>query len=66
MLQTYVKAASKRENTDHDRLAKMRHEQKEAETGIMRLLELVEKGLMHAEDAGLRDRLIGSSCAATK
>jgi len=25
----------------------------------MRLLELVEKGLMHAEDAELRDRLIG-------
>jgi hypothetical protein len=58
MLQSYVKAASERENTDRDRLAKLRHEQKDAEAGIMRLLELVEKGLMHAEDAELRDRLI--------
>jgi hypothetical protein len=32
---------------------------KEAETRIMWLLELVEKGVMHAEDAKLRDRLIG-------
>jgi site-specific DNA recombinase len=59
MLQAYVKAASDRENADHDRLTKLRHARNDAEAGIMRLLELVEKGLMHAEDTELRERLIG-------
>src|SRR5690606_24028928 len=31
---------------------------KEAEAGIARLLELVEKGLMDAEDASMRERLV--------
>lgn len=59
MLHAYVKAASEREHADRDRLAKLRHDHKEAEAGIVRLLELVEKGMMHAEDQELRDRLIG-------
>ena len=49
MLEPYVRGASERENTDRDRLAEPRHERKDAEAGIMRLLELVEKGLMHGE-----------------
>jgi len=59
MLQAYVKAASDRESADRDFLAKLRRDHKEAEAGIMRLLELVEKGLMRAEDGELRERLIG-------
>ena len=40
-------------------LVKLRHAHKEAEAAIARLLELVEKGLMDAEDPALRERLIG-------
>jgi hypothetical protein len=58
MLQDYVKASSDREQGDRGLIAKLRREQSEAEAGIRRLLELVEKGLMHAEDTELRDRLI--------
>gem|GEM_PF-3187076 len=36
----------------------MRQDHKEAEAGIARLLELVEKGLMDAEDPSLRERLV--------
>ena len=54
-----MKAASDRENSDRDRLAKLRAAHKETEAKIMRLLELVENGLMHAEDAELRERLTG-------
>ena len=35
-----------------------RQDHKEAEAGITRLLELVEKGLMDAEDASMRERLV--------
>lgn len=59
MLQTYVKTASDRENADRDRVVKLRAAHKEAEAKIMRLLELVENGLMHPEDAELKERLIG-------
>ncbi len=58
MLQDYVKASSDREQGDRGLISKLRREQSEAEAGIRRLLELVEKGLMHAEDAELRDRLV--------
>ena len=55
MLQSYVKASADRETSDRDRLAKLRRDLGEAEAGIERPLDLVEKGLMHVED--LRDRL---------
>ncbi len=58
MLQDYVKASSDREQGDRGLISKLRREHSEAEAGIRRLLDLVEKGLMHAEDAELRDRLI--------
>jgi hypothetical protein len=54
MLQAYVRAGSERE-----RLAKLRHGHKEVEAAIARLLELVEHGLVGAEDPTLRERLIG-------
>ncbi len=58
LLETYVKSATA--NSDHDRecLAEARRSHKEAEAGIARLLGLVEKGLMDAEDPALRERLI--------
>jgi site-specific DNA recombinase len=37
----------------------MRQDLKEAEAGISRLLDLVEKGIMEADDSALRDKLEG-------
>jgi site-specific DNA recombinase len=59
MLQAYVRAGSEREDQNRERLVKLRHAHKEAEAAIARLLELVERGLMDAEDPALRERLIG-------
>jgi site-specific DNA recombinase len=39
-------------------LAKLRHEHTAATAGIARLLELVEKGPMEAEDPAMRERLV--------
>ncbi len=59
MLSAYARAGADREAGLRDRLAKLRHDHKEAVAAITRLLELVEKGLMDAEDPSLRERLIG-------
>jgi site-specific DNA recombinase len=59
MLQAYVRAGSEREDQNRERLAKLRHGHKEVEAAIARLFELVENGLMDAEDPALRERLIG-------
>lgn len=37
----------------------MRQAHKETEAAIVRLLELVEKGVMEAEDPSLKERLVG-------
>jgi site-specific DNA recombinase len=59
MLEAYVRAGSEREDQNRQRLSKLRQNHKETEAAIARLLELVEKGLMDAEDPSLRERLIG-------
>ncbi len=59
MLEAYARTGAEREAGHRDRLAKLRHGHKEAEASLTRLLELVEKGLMDAEDPSLRERLIG-------
>ncbi len=58
LLEDYVQESASRGQGERDRLKKLRHEQSEAEAGVRRLLELVEKGLMHAEDSELKDRLV--------
>ena len=47
-------------NSDHNKecLAEARRSHREAQDGIARLLGLVEKGLMDAEDPALRERLV--------
>ena len=59
MLLAYARAGADREAGLRDRMSKVRHDHKEAVAAITRLLELVEKGLMDAEDPSLRERLIG-------
>ena len=59
MLEAYVRLGAERQTGCRDRLSKLRQGHKDAEAAIARLLELVEKGLMDAEDPSLRERLIG-------
>lgn len=58
LLDNYSRAAVERGDDQRKHLAKLRIEHGEAEAGINRLLELVEKGVMAAEDQSLRERLI--------
>ncbi len=57
MLEVYIRTGAEREAGNRDRLAKLRRDHEEARASITRLLELVEKGVMDAEDASLRERL---------
>jgi site-specific DNA recombinase len=58
LLDAYVRASDSRSDNLKVQLARLKAEQKSAEAGIARLLELVERGLMEAEDPTLRDRLV--------
>jgi hypothetical protein len=58
LLRDYLRTAIEREDRNRDRLRQMRQDHKETEAGIARLLELVQKGLMDAEDASMRERLV--------
>jgi len=58
LLGDYLRTAIEREDRNRDRLRQMRQDHKEAEAGIARLLELVEKGLMDTEDASLRECMV--------
>ena len=64
ILDAYVKAAAERGDESRQRFASLRSVQKDAEAGITRLLELVERGLMEAEDGALRERLVGPQASA--
>ena len=54
----FLRTAIEREDRNRDRLRQTRQDHKEAEAGIARLLELVEKELMDTEDASMRKRLV--------
>ena len=58
MLDAYVKSAAAQADGAKAQLAKLRHDHTAAVAGIARLLELVEKGLMEAEDPAMRERLV--------
>jgi site-specific DNA recombinase len=59
LLEGYARSSASREDEARVRLSRLRQSHKEVDAGIARLLELVEKGLMDAEDSILRDRLVG-------
>ncbi len=50
MLEAYLRSALEREDRNHDHVRQLRQDHKDAQAGIARLLELVEKGLLNAED----------------
>ena len=58
MLDAYVQSAAVQADGAKTQLAKLRHDHTAAAAGIARLLELVEKGLMEAEDPAMRERLV--------
>lgn len=58
LLGDYPHIALEREDRNRARLRQMRHDQKAAEAGITRLPGLVERGLMDAEGASMRERLV--------
>jgi site-specific DNA recombinase len=59
MLDAYVQSATAKADGAKAQLAKLRHDHTAAVGGIARLLELVEKGLMEAQDPVMRERLVG-------
>ena len=60
MLRAYVQSAAAQSGRRQGASSpKLRHDHTAAEAGIARLLELVEKGLMEAEDPAMRERLVG-------
>ena len=58
LLEDYLRTAIEREDRNREKLRQLRAAHKEAEAGLARLLELVEKGLMNADDASLRERMV--------
>ncbi len=58
MLEDYVRTSAQRDGDARERLSRLRQQHKEAEASIARLLQLVEQGVMEAEDAALRERLV--------
>jgi site-specific DNA recombinase len=65
MLDAYVQSATVQAVGAKAQLAKLRHDHTAAVAGIARLLELVEKGLMEAEDPSMREGLISRSPSTT-
>jgi site-specific DNA recombinase len=59
MLDAYVHSTMAQAEGAKAQLAKLRHDHTAAVAGIVRLLELVEKGLMEAGDPVMRERLVG-------
>jgi site-specific DNA recombinase len=58
MLAAYVQSAAAQADGAKAQLAKLRHDHTAAVAGIVRLLELVEKGLMEPQDPAMRERLV--------
>jgi hypothetical protein len=59
LLKTYLKSANSRSNENKEWMSRLRQSHRDTETGIRRLLTLVEQGVMEAEDASLKERLVG-------
>jgi len=58
LLDNYLRTALEREDRNRGQLRQLRQAHKDAEAGLARLLELVEKGVLEAEDASLRERMV--------
>jgi site-specific DNA recombinase len=58
MLDAFVQSAAAHADGAKVQLAKLRHDHTTTVAGIVRLLDLVEKGLTMAEDPAMRERLV--------
>ncbi len=59
LLEGYLRASASRTEEAQAKVARLRHQHKEAEAALARLLGLVEKGLMDADDSAFRERFVG-------
>ncbi len=59
LLDAYVRASADRDGAARSRLSSLRADHKETEAGLLRLPELVEKGLFDADDPALREKMTG-------
>lgn len=59
LLDGYIRSTVSREDEAKLAITRLRQSHKEAEAAISRLLDLVERGLMEADDTGLKERLVG-------
>ncbi len=59
LLDAYLQSASERADRERSQLDKLRHNHREIQARLSRLLDLVELGQMNATDPNLKDRLSG-------
>ena len=58
LLHEYLKTAQSRDDKQRDQLKSLRSAHGDAEAGLTRLMDLVERGLMDVSDPALRERMI--------
>jgi site-specific DNA recombinase len=59
LLDAYLRSANERAEREQGQIEKLRHSHRDVQKRLSRLLELVETGVMEAEDPDLKDKLIG-------
>lgn len=59
LLDAYLQSASERADRNKHQIDRLRQTHRDAQAALARLLSLVEKGLMEAEDPSLKERLLG-------
>ena len=59
LLDVYLQSASERADRNKHQIDRLRQTYRDTQAALARLLSLVEKGLMEAEDPSLKERLLG-------
>ena len=59
LLDTYLQSASERADRNKHQIDRLRQTHRDTQAALARLLSLVEKGVMEAEDPSLKERLLG-------
>lgn len=60
LLHEYLKTAQSRDDKQRDQLKYLRSAHSDAEAGLTRLMDLVERGLMDVSDPALRERIVAT------
>ena len=59
LLDGYLRSGAERADRNRQQIDRLRQSQRDTQAALVRLLSLVEKGLMEAEDPNLKERLVG-------